>query len=257
MEIQFKESTIHYQTYGTGEAVVFLHGFLENLDMWTPLVNESRSTHKVLCIDLPGHGNSECLGYVHPMELMAEAVLAVLDEEGIGEAKFIGHSMGGYVALALADLQPHRVSGLCLMNSTYEADSLEKKAIRNRSVEMAKRNYASLVSMSFTNLFAPESRISFKAAFENAFAQALKTPVQGYIAAQLGMQERQNHFNRFTSISGPKAIVIGALDSLIDAHTIKSDLKNHPVDICELSGGHMSHIEDLYNLTYFILRFIE
>jgi pimeloyl-ACP methyl ester carboxylesterase len=253
---QYKDIEVYYELVGQGEALVLLHGFLESSSMWHPLVAEFKHSHQVLSIDLLGHGKTGCLGYVHRMEDMANCVLALLDELQINTAKFIGHSMGGYVALALCRSRPQMVSGLCLMNSTFEADSDEKIKIRQRSIEMAKTNYENLVRLSFSNLFAPKSRTSFKRAFEEALAQALNTPVQGYIAAQAGMQLRSNHYKTFLEIKGPKALVIGKKDTLVDAQTLKKQLEHAEVRIGELSGGHMSHIEDLYDLSYFLLRFI-
>jgi len=253
---EYKGIDIHYEKSGSGEALVLLHGFLETMEMWKDLVAEFKTTHTVLSMDLPGHGSTGSLGYVHSMERMAEVVIHVMEQEGITEARFIGHSMGGYVALALACMRPDLVNGLCLMNSTFEADSDERRELRERAIAMAKTNYKNLVRMSFTNLFAPVSRISYKKDFETAMAIALKTPVQGYIAAQAGMQKREDHLETFLSARGPKAMVIGKQDGLVDAEQLKNKLAITEVEICELSGGHMSHIENMYDLSVFLLRFI-
>jgi pimeloyl-ACP methyl ester carboxylesterase len=76
----------------------------------------------VITIDLLGHGETECLGYIHSMEDNADAVHAVLAELRIRKAILVGHSMGGYVALAFAELYPENVKAL-LLNSTARADS--------------------------------------------------------------------------------------------------------------------------------------
>ncbi|MEM1001118.1 MAG: alpha/beta hydrolase [Bacteroidota bacterium] len=256
MFYEYRGIRVYYEITGEGDSLVLLHGFLESSTMWKPLTFEFKHTHQVISIDLLGHGQTECLGYIHKMEDMANMVISLLNDLEVQEAKFIGHSMGGYVALAINHLKPELVAGLCLMNSTFEADSEEKKQIRQRSIEMAKINYDNLVRISFSNLFAPESRTSFKNAYNKALAIALKTPVQGYIAAQAGMQLRSNHEASFLKIKGPKALVIGKKDSLVDWKNLIKLLKNTPVKICHLSGGHMSHIEDLCELTYFLLRFI-
>ena len=66
------------------------------------------------------------------MELMAAAVRDVLQKEGVSRCSLVGHSMGGYVALAFAELYPEMVEGLALMNSTTLPDSEEKKKNRDR-----------------------------------------------------------------------------------------------------------------------------
>ncbi len=257
MRFAYKGIKAYYEEFGEGEAIVLLHGFLETSTMWHYLVGEFKHTHRVITIDLPGHGKTGCLGYVHSMEEMAQLVMHLLQHLSVSTAKFIGHSMGGYVALAIAHMKPSFVSGLCLMNSTFQEDSEERKELRQRSIEMAKTNYENLVRLSFSNLFAPESRTTFKNQFEDALEVALQTPVQGYIAAQNGMQLRKNHLESFLKVQGPKALIIGSKDTIVDGEFLKSTVQDADVSVCELSGGHMSHIENMYDLTYFLLHFIQ
>jgi pimeloyl-ACP methyl ester carboxylesterase len=92
--------------------------------------------NRVITIDLLGHGETECLGYVHTMEDNADAVHSVLLELGIRKSILVGHSMGGYVALAFAELYPEYVKGLALLNSTASADSEERKLNRDRAIRV-------------------------------------------------------------------------------------------------------------------------
>lgn len=257
MILKYKNSSIYYTIAGEGEAVVLLHGLLENVEMWNALVPELSASHQVICIDLLGHGNTECLGYAHPMETMAEAVYAVIEHLNIESAHVIGHSMGAYVALALAEKKPELFKGLCLMNSTFEADDSERKQLRTRACKMAHHNYETLVRMSFANLFAPESKDKFKTEYTKALELALKTPLQGYIASQEGMKLRPQRFEVFKNIKGKKLIIIGKKDSLIDGQHIIEKIKDTSIAYVEFSEGHMSHIENKSELTYNILRFIE
>ena len=257
MILDYKNSTIHYTKQGKGETVVLLHGFLESVEMWENLMPQLTEKHEVICIDLLGHGQTDCLGYVHTMEDMADAIFEVLKVNKITTAHVIGHSMGGYVALALAELQPQLFKSLCLMNSTFEADDTELKARRTRANAMAKTNYENLVRISFANLFSPKSKIDYKKDYENALALALKTPVQGYIAASEGMKLRPNRFEVFNNLDAKKAIVIGKKDVVVNADVLVSKTKNTTIDCIEFSEGHMSHIENKSELSYFVLRLIE
>ncbi|WP_179318618.1 alpha/beta fold hydrolase [Winogradskyella helgolandensis] len=257
MIINYKNSSVHYKLEGKGDAIVLLHGFLENVDMWQDLVAKFSQTNQVVCIDLLGHGKTDCIGYIHTMEAMADAVLAVLEHLNITKAHIVGHSMGGYVALALAENKPELFKGLCLMNSTFEADDTTRKLIRTRASEMAQQNYEILIKMSFANLFAPESKDRFKNAYEKALQIALETPLQSYIAAQEGMKHRPNRFQIFKNLECNKLIIIGKKDSLIDSEQIIEQIKNTDIDFIEFSEGHMSYIENKSDLSYNILHFIE
>jgi pimeloyl-ACP methyl ester carboxylesterase len=257
MQLEYKNININYTVSGKGSTVVFLHGFLETLEMWHNLEQEISQNHHAICIDLLGHGKTDCLGYVHTMEDMADAVFAVLNHLKIEHAYVIGHSMGGYVALAMAEKAPQLFEGLCLMNSTFEADDKERKTLRNRAIKMAHTNYESLVRMSFANLFAPTSRAHFKIEYDQALQLAMQTPVQGYIAAQEGMKLRPNRLEVFKNLKGKKLIISGKKDSLINSEKIAKQIENTVIEFKELSEGHMSHIENKSELSYIIERFIE
>ncbi len=89
MKLDYKNITINYTISGKGSTVVLLHGFLETIDMWNDFIPELSENHQVICIDLLGHGQTNCLGYVHTMEIMADAVFAVLTHHNVEQADFI------------------------------------------------------------------------------------------------------------------------------------------------------------------------
>ncbi len=257
MILEYKNSNIHYTVKGEGPAVILLHGFLEDLTMWNTLVPDISKNHQVVCIDLLGHGKTDCLGYVHSMEDMADAVFAVLNHLNIKKAQVIGHSMGGYVALAMAEKEPQFFESLCLMNSTFEADGKELKLLRTRANKMAQTNFENLVRVSFANLFAPESREKFKKEYESALQLALQTSIQGYIAGQEGMRLRPNRFEVFKNLKGKKLIIIGKKDAVVNGKNIIRQIEGTTIDFIEFSEGHMSYIENKSELSYEFKQFVE
>ena len=58
----FRQASIHYQSEGEGSCLVLLHGFLENLEMWSDIIKRFSSSYRVVTIDLPGHGKSGFFG---------------------------------------------------------------------------------------------------------------------------------------------------------------------------------------------------
>ena len=143
------------------------------------------------------------------------------------------------------------------MNSTFEADDNERNKLRKRANKLVKTNFENMVRMSFSNLFAPESKQTFLIEFNDALALALKTPLQGYIAAQEGMRNRPNRFDVFKNLKAKKAIIISSKDWVINSELLKSKTKNLDIEIVEFSEGHMSHIENKSELSYFLMRFVE
>jgi pimeloyl-ACP methyl ester carboxylesterase len=257
MILQYKHIPVFYEDDGKGKAIVLLHGFLENSTMWNDLKPTLLLNHRVISVDLLGHGQTGCLGYIHTMSDMANAVLAVLQHVGLESYVLIGHSMGGYVALNLAIKKPASILGLCLMNSTYKADDKERKTIRKRANKLAQTNYENLVRLSFMNLFSEEGRINQKIEVEKALEEALTTTPQGYMAAQEGMMVRKDTLEFYRTLAARKLIIIGKKDPVVDGDQIIDDIEGSDITYKELSYGHMSHIENKSELSYIINHFIE
>lgn len=243
-QLTYKNITISYTDTGKGTAVVLLHGFLENQSMWNFFVAELAKKHRVITIDLLGHGATGCLGYVHTMEDKADAVQAVLHELRIRKAVFMGHSMGGYVALAFAELYPDMVKGIILQNSTSLADSDERKANRDRAVAAVKQNATAFVRMSIANLFSEENREKFAPEIENLRDEAVKTPVQGIVAALEGMKVRKDREVLLHFAPYPVLLVLGQKDQSLVYAEHAPQIEGTAVKLVTYPDGHMAHIED-------------
>ena len=255
--ITFKNANISFSDVGKGTVAVLIHGFLENSTMWKNIIPELSKRNRIISIDLLGHGNSDCLGYVHSMELFAETIEAVLKHLRIRKCILIGHSLGGYVSLALAEKNPQKIKGLCLMNSTSNADSDELKIRRERANKMVQNNFENLVRMSFANLFGVASRTTFATEINLALKEALKTPIQGYIAANQGMKIRPNRNHILTENVFKKLIIVGEKDSVLDFKASLKEANSTNSEIMVLSNGHMSHIENKSELIKALKCFIK
>lgn len=256
MNFQYKNSAINFADIGEGKTVVLLHGYLENCSMWDFCIKAFSHKYRLVAIDLLGHGKSDSIGYIHTMEEQAEMVYAVLQHLNIRKAKFIGHSMGGYVALAFAEKFPKIVTGLVLLNSTSLADSPEKVDNRNRAIKVVKQNYQNFVRLSIANLFASKSQTIFAKSIEHTKQEALKTTLQGIIAAQEGMKIRKNRLFLLSENNNPILLILGENDSVLDYHETKLQIVNTNVNLVTLSGGHMSHIENREELLVVLKNFI-
>ncbi|SHI41558.1 alpha/beta fold hydrolase [Algibacter luteus] len=252
-----KGISVFYTDHGSGNAIVLLHGFLENASMWEPFIKSLSKTNRVICIDLLGHGKTGCLGYVHSIELMAEAVNAVLKHLKIKHSSFIGHSMGGYVTLAFAEQYPDAVNGLCLMNSTAEDDTLEKKANRDRAILAVKQNHKTFIRIAITNLFRPKNRTIYAEKIKGVIQEAQLTPLQGIVAALEGMKIRKNRTELLRKLPCKKMLIVGKKDPVLDYKSLKDQTKTLDVEWVEFPDGHMSHIENKDEFLHRIVHFIE
>ena len=253
----YKNTKIAYSETGKGATVVLLHGFLENSTMWNAHVEELAKRNRVVCIDLLGHGQTDCLGYVHSMEDQADMIHLVLHELKIRKAILIGHSMGGYVALAFAELYPEMMKGLVLMNSTSRADSDERKTNRDRAILAVKQNYTSFIRMSIANLFSENNRERLLDEIELVRNEALKTPLQGIVAALEGMKERNDREVILHFATYPILLILGKQDPVLNYEENITQIENTKVELVTFNDGHMSHIENREELTKALLRFLK
>ena len=255
--ITFKKAKISFSDVGKGTAVVLIHGFLENATMWKNVAPELSKRNRVITIDLLGHGKSDCVGYIHSMELFAETIETVLKHLKIRKCILIGHSLGGYVALAFAEKHPQKIKGLCLLNSTSNEDDAERKVLRLRANKMIQNNFTNMVRMSFANLFDEKSKITFKDEMNAALKEALKTPIQGYIAAQEGMRIRENKNHVLVNNNFKKLIIIGEKDPVLENEALLKEAKNTNSEVVIFPSGHMSHIENKEELISTLKTFVK
>jgi pimeloyl-ACP methyl ester carboxylesterase len=255
--ITFKNANISFSDEGKGNAIVLIHGFLENATMWKDTVPELSKRNRVVTIDLLGHGKSDCLGYVHSMELFAETIEAVLKYLQIRKCILVGHSLGGYVALAFAEKHPQKIKGLCLMNATSNEDDNKRKTLRTRANKIIQNNFTNMVRMSFTNLFDEKSRLLFKEEINAALQEALQTPIQGYLAAQEGMKIRINRNAILAENNFKKLLIVGENDPVLDFKTALAEAEKTGSEFVVFPHGHMPHIENKNALSTSLRSFVK
>jgi pimeloyl-ACP methyl ester carboxylesterase len=139
--------------------LVLIHGFAEDGAIWNRQANHLKKNYFLVIPDLPGSGRSSPLPAATSMEGLADAIAAVLDAEKIEQCALVGHSMGGYIALAFVEKYPGRCKAFGLFHSTAYPDSEEKKNTRRKSIAfIRKHGAAEFIRQSTPNLFAESSR---------------------------------------------------------------------------------------------------
>ncbi len=106
-----------YDRRGKGKPLVLLHGYPLDHHLWDEVVPLLEDQFDIILPDLRGFGRSSTVDSFYTMEDIASDIAGLLDSLGIQKAAIVGHSMGGYVALAFARLYPGRVTGLGLVSS--------------------------------------------------------------------------------------------------------------------------------------------
>lgn len=115
---------------GQGPPVVFLHGYPENLQVWSRVAPLLTDRYEVIAFDWPGMGYSEEWPGGATPQLMAKRLLAILDELELQRPTIVGMDMGGQPALAFAAMFPDRLARLVVMNSLVFGDEQTSWEIR-------------------------------------------------------------------------------------------------------------------------------
>ena len=244
--LEFKGEKICYSVSGKGRAIVLLHGFLGSKEIFKKIENKLSNRFKLVLVDLPGHGKSSCLGYVHTMEMMAQCVKAVLDNLQLRRYVLMGHSMGGYISLAFAELFPDAIKGIGLINSSAYCDSEEKKKDRERAIELVKKNSRVYSSNTIKNLFSEDNLEFKKSEILLASKIALSTSKRGIIAALEGMKIRKERLIILQHCKYPVLFIFGKKDNVLHFTTVKEQVKlvSSPSVLVLENDGHMSFLEN-------------
>ncbi len=248
-------------TFAGDRTVVLLHGYLENLDVWDEMLPVLASGGvRIIAPDLPGHGISQICGPVHSMEFLADVVCQALVELNVSKCCVVGHSMGGYVALALAAKHPEVLSGLVLFSSTPNADSPEKRADREREIALVESGKKELLSHTSPGKgFAPENRRRFADEIEDLSELVMLTEDEGITALLRGMEIRSDQNEMLRALPVPQLFILGRHDEYITPEVAEAMIARHPqARVVWLEhSGHNGLVEEPRSAGEAILEFID
>ena len=236
---------IHFFEKGSGQPVVLLHGFCESGNMWNYFAEKLSDNFRVVCPDLPGFGDSPIPEDEISLEEVAVQLEEWLEENQIFDPIVIGHSLGGYVTLALLELMGNRIQAVGLFHSTALPDDEDKKEMRNRTITFLKKNGVEKFVSSFVPPLFPEKRREELAAeIESAIEDAKRSSLNGLIAYAGAMRDRKERLEILRNFAGPKLLIAGTEDGAvkIEASRTQKDAFSHYI---ELEGvGHMGMVEE-------------
>lgn len=214
-QMYFQGKKISYTTLGQGYPVVLVHGFAEDSDVWKYQLEALSAHYRLIIPDLPGAGAS-ALTDTFSMELGADCIRQVLQQENIERTILIGHSMGGYISLAFAEKYAAYLRAFGLFHSTAYADNDEKKASRQKGIEfILSHGSHEFLKQSIPNLFSPDSRISMGGAVKEMIEQYRNFNPNTLIACQQAMMQRPDRTHVLTSFTGPVLFMMGKHDTAV------------------------------------------
>lgn len=216
--ILFNHSTISYRVTGSGKPVVLIHGFGEDGDIWQKQAEALQQQYLLIIPDLPGSGQSELIPGAD-IETYAEIIKLIIEAEWKAEYEgvaMLGHSLGGYITLCVAEKYPQLLSAFGLVHSTAYADSEEKKTARRKSIEFI-RTYGAydFLRTAIPGLFGTEWSAGHQAAIEALVEKGRNFSPEALIQYYEAMIARPDRTEVLRNFPRPILFIMGLHDNAV------------------------------------------
>ena len=232
----------------SGDVVLLVHGYGGDRNSWLFLQEPlAAAGHRVYAVDLPGHGTSAKDVGDGSVDLLADAVLGVLDAVGSDRAHLVGHSLGGAVVLAAAARSPGRIASLTLFAPAGFGPSINAGYVRGFAAAQTRRELKPLVGQ----LFADEQLVT-RQVVDDLLAYKRLDGVDEALAALAetlldGDEQRIDSAAAVRALGEvvPVTVVWGSADRIIPAEQASSVAAVAPGAAVRVidGAGHMPHME--------------
>ncbi len=253
-------TALHVCDSQAGEkCVVLLHGYLESMLVWEDFIPYLYKEVRVITLDLPGHGISVVTGEIHTMDFLADTIADALKALGIEKCTLVGHSMGGYVALAFCERHSEMLDGLVLFSSTPNPDTPEKAENRRREIALVKAGKKDMLArVAPAAGFAEQNRTRMRDYIEDLTEQVFITEDEGIVALLNGMIARRDQNEMLRRSPVPQLFILGKKDNYIPPEAAEKIIAEHPqAKVVWLeNSGHMGFLEEPEAAARAILDFV-
>ncbi len=262
--IEADEYIIHYRKIGEGQPVVLLHGFGEDSGIWDDQINFLQTTCMLIVPDLLGTGqsdwkNAQANNTQLSIEYLALTIAAILEAEKCTNCLVLGHSMGGYVTLTLAEKFAHLIKAFGLVHSTAFADNELKKETRLKSIAFMEHNgAAAFLKTSIPGLYATAFRDANPLKIEAHLQAAANCSLASLIGYTESMRSRPDRTGVLHNIKMPVLFVMGTEDLAAPINDVLQQCHLPLVSYIHIleNVGHMGMVEQPEKLNAILQEFI-
>lgn len=214
-QAKYKGHHLAYESTGSGPAVVLLHGFGETASVWARQTAYLEKDYHVLLPQLPGTEDSDLIADMS-LEGIADSIHFLLQQENIDACFLIGHSMGGYIALAFAEKYADRLLGLGLFHSSAYADSADKIGTRQKGIAfMQQHGGYEFLKTSVPSLYSAATKAQNQALIESHLSTVKNMPATTLIAYYESMIARPDRTRVLQTARFPVLFVMGKEDTAV------------------------------------------
>lgn len=211
--ITFNDIRGYYKVEGKGQAVMLVHGFIEEGSMWDGMVEGLKKKYKVIVPDLPGFGKSGLPAGQLSMEYYAEYTREILRAEKVHKVIMLGHSMGGYVTLNFVEKYGEMTVGFGLVNSHCFEDTEAKKENRKKGIEFIERNGTQFfIRELYYSIFHERFKRKHKKLIDTLIEKARKYTPEAVMLANAAMMKRKDKSDVLKNARVPVLFINGEED---------------------------------------------
>ncbi|MDR6194801.1 alpha/beta hydrolase [Siphonobacter sp. SORGH_AS_0500] len=221
--------------------LILLHGYGEDAKVWDTIKAAFWPATNVLT---PSYASRSDLKTI---DEYAEAVYKDLRSQGVERGVVIGHSMGGYIALALAEKHPEFIEGLGLFHSTAYADTEEKKANRDKNVAAIKeKGPAGFLQGFVKNMYSDAFAENNPGVLEEHITHVSQLPPEALIAGMQAMKDRPDRRQVLEKATYPVLFIIGMKDKAVKPEEAMEQVQLTPnsSQLILEKAGHMGMTEE-------------
>jgi pimeloyl-ACP methyl ester carboxylesterase len=257
-KVEIGNMQMSFYDIGEGKPIVLIHGFAGSKLYWERVISQLSEKNRVIAIDLPGHGESTMAAEKYSIEDMAEQIKDLLDQLGLEKVTMFGHSLGGYITLAFAELYPDYLNGFSLVHSTANPDSDEAKAARETNAKkVAEEGIEEFVDGLSKKLFSPANSEVNAEDIKSTVEIGVSTSIKGVVSALIAMRDRADRNNVLENFNLPVLLIAGEDDQIIPPEKTFSVSKFNIEQIVIKGSGHMSMHEQPLKLIEAMQRFLD
>lgn len=249
---------LNFVKQGQGPTVVLAHALGADLSMWDEVAAQLAPGFTVLRYDQRGHGRSEIVAGPFTVEDMADDVATLIAREVHGETHFVGISMGGMVAQALAVRHPQLLTSLVVANSSSYYDEPARILWRERIERVKSGGMAAIADMAIGRWFTPEFRQTDEGAqrYDERRQALLATDPNAYIAACEALW-RLDFRETNARIACPTLVIAGTRDESTPLSMAQAICKMiSGAELATLEAAHLSAVEKPAEFAELVAGFI-
>jgi pimeloyl-ACP methyl ester carboxylesterase len=208
---------------GLPRNIVLIHGLYQNTATWQEFAVRCSAFSHVIAPNVLGH-NPESpipLGTKISIEQMADEIVELTEASSMGRAVFVGHSMGGAIALQIAKRHPDNVQALCLFHATPFADTPQAQRDRDKAIEQVKDGKKSAVIQAlWERMISAKTRTDMPYAAGHLREILDRVPESGMVAALGAMRDREDTTDVLKNAAFPVLFIIGKDDVNINVEAV-------------------------------------